>query len=395
MRGIIYSINILGMGHLINMMHLCRGFLEFGKIDFIHGGRPIFVQIKSPNFHSIKLLYDPVVSINIFDLADYYKKHKDQFISMFAKRRETLFEHIKGHYDFVIIEQVPFSKQLYNNEVTWIIQKVKAENPHALIIGSQRGIVKSLSRKLSRERFNEFQRIILQTEIQAVKFINRFYDKVLIHSDPNIIKLDETFESVLSIQQKLIYTGFITDPTFVKKKIKIKKRVIIFLNSLCDVIHFFHFILQTAPRFPDYDFLFIKTTSESFDRFEKKVNELAYPNVRITPVLNNFVEELSISSLAITGSGTTILSLYQSGVPAIVYPTGELSDQWVYAEKFAEKGLVTIITSKDITPDRLFYIIKNTLKEPRPKSQYPINIDGVKNSVRIINKLVSDKAKTR
>lgn len=385
MRGIIYCINTSGVGHFMSMVKLCQGLKEFSQLDLIQGGQTVNMNINCPKINVISLPY-------YINLNDIKYENKSKILNFLKKRREYLIKNIKGKYDFAIIEQVPFSKHLFCNEVLGLIRYIRLANPWALIFCSQRGFVHKIQ-----EPMNSFKRnLMLCSEKRSVNYINANYNHLLIHSDPQIIRLEDSFFLADDIRVELTYTGFISNPEFVKRKKERKKQIIVFLGSV--IYHPNYMLLKKLiaiiPRFPDYLFIFIRGSlwpdfiTEQLTKIEK---EGLFENFLSLPFVRNFEECLEESSLAITSSGTTIVSLYQAQVPSIVLPIFDDIDQYLFSKRFEEKGIVTTLDPDTVSEDTLVEAISDKLSTPYTPPSCSVDIDGVKNTSNIVFQLTKNK----
>ena len=50
-------------------------------------------------------------------------------------------------------------------------------------------------------------------EDKVVDILNRYFDAILVHADPNLVKLDETFTRIEDITIPIVYTGYVTPTT--------------------------------------------------------------------------------------------------------------------------------------------------------------------------------------
>ena len=211
----------------------------------------------------------------------------------------------------------------------------------------------------------------------------------LVHSDPHILSLEATFDKTPEIQQMLIYTGYVAESSS-HQPTERQKRIVISMGSYQIGEEFVRNLISAAPHFSDYTFLFIMgpNTSPSI-RGKLEESEKTIKNVQSSPFVSNFQDILCQSSLCFSlGGYNTLVDLVQTKTPGIVYcyERGRNKEQFIRAEKFAEKHLVRLISANDLTARNLQKIISEALAAPYPKAT--INLEGADNTADALMRLL-------
>lgn len=347
MRGIIYSLNLYGVGHIKRMLLLSEGFLENGDtITFLQGGQDVGLSINYPQFEHIIL--------------------KDSK----SKRLEQI-QNLSTPYDFIIIEQIPFSKLSWFDEVLALIEP----NPKALVVCSHKGTM----RATGENRLDE--------EKHTLALLEKYFDTVLVHSDPKLITLDDSFSYTKQIADRVHYTGFISkhgnqydEPEQREKNIVVTTgagdKGLKLLKAIASIIH----------HFPEYRFMIIagpmmsNQTKSQLQSLQEK-----HANMIVIDFVADFEKLLLRSSLLISLAGFTLISAYATRIPTISFPASNSENQQVVAEKFAEIPSIKFVTESDLNPKTFQEIINDTLLSP-PPSTYSLNIDGVTQTVQFIKR---------
>ena len=117
-----------------------------------------------------------------------------------AARKEQLFAHFqKNRPDIFITELYPFGRKAFRFELDPLLKAIRDGSlPSCSCYCSVRDIL--VEKKTGREKFEQ----------RAVQTVNSYFNGVLIHADPEIITLDETFSRMADIRVPLHYTGFVT-----------------------------------------------------------------------------------------------------------------------------------------------------------------------------------------
>lgn len=103
------------------------------------------------------------------------------------------------HFDILVVEYFPFSKQFLSKEIEYIISFFKTsyrKNP--IIVVSVRDFVTidgGFDRKV------------------AHAFLDKYCDHIMVHSDPRYARLEDSYGDISPFAKKLYYTGLVVDPT--------------------------------------------------------------------------------------------------------------------------------------------------------------------------------------
>lgn len=110
----------------------------------------------------------------------------------------------------VLSEFWPFDRLASDTEMLSLLQYPVLKTEHTIKIVSIRDVLDTEGGVTS-DYFDKDARS--QKDIRAAEIINDHFDAVLVHGDPNFIKLDDTFGQVAAIKKPIIYTGYVlSDP---------------------------------------------------------------------------------------------------------------------------------------------------------------------------------------
>ncbi|MEM1282403.1 MAG: glycosyltransferase [Chlamydiota bacterium] len=388
MRGLIYCVHLYGIGHLKRMLSLAEGLVEDCEITLIQAGRNEKVTFLHPNFRHIGI---PLPRSMIPFITN---NEAASFEKLMKIRRRQLFTvmDFSRHYDFFITEQIPFTKLAFLCEAYSIMNALKIKNPNLAMISSNKGGAPFNEPGKSRSQPRKDEQLLKTLWESTLKELRANYDKVLVHVDPQITTLDETFVYFDEIREMVEYTGYIypCSEKFASSK-KRKKEILITTGSGIKGVPLLLSLLNVVPNIPEYNFQFVITPEMNRDFVELLHRESEkLSNMQIVSFLDNFDEKLRESSLAITLAGSTLINLYATSTPALVYRDLFDRGQVVQGQKFADHGIVNLINEQDLSPDKLKNLILETLQNP-PKSDIDLNIAGVENSKQAIMKTVQEK----
>lgn len=357
--GLYYCQYLVGIGHLVRSLNICRSLVKKFEVDFLLGGHDVDLTIDSPHFHLLNL---PPLGIShpYEDPSEFETVSKIQLVE-----RLKYIEALTTPYSFLVTEIFPFSKWRFKEEIEALIVKLKTLNPDCLIACSLR---------------DSFPSHPPEFDQQVLDFINRFYDVVFVHSDPRVYKLEESFSLADRLHDKVVYTGFIVRQDGDFQKNRRKKRIVVSLGSGSFGEELMYAVLNVAKFFPDYQFIFIlgpKASETVHLELECLINN-STPNVKVIPFVDNFPEYLSQSALSISLGGYTIMDIVSTKTPAIVYPS-TFYDQYVRALKFSGFGFLKIITKENLDPNSLKEVINSALH--MPPSSFDIDMSGAETTM--------------
>jgi len=385
-RGVVYCIHLVGVGHMKRMLMLCEGLLEFAHITFIQGGMEVGLTLDHPNFQHIKLPFVPeLLNVNF----DKDKEAKMEVLRCMKIRKKVLFHHFNKmeKHDFVITEQIPFSKLMWLNETLSITKAIKELNPKANIICSHKGVTREDREFLSPDYVRRFT----NGDVIIAKILLVYYDQILVHTDPKLVPLDENFYFMDSIKEKVHYTGFISKLTERLPPVEHQnKEILVTIGAGIKYGLFMEVLLKAIPYIDDYTFTVVKgpmmtkAQKTKLDKAAKKIK-----NLKVVEFLDNLNDKLRQCSLAITMAGFTLINLYATRTPALVIPDLQEGSQTNLARKFNDNNFIRSIKVDDLTVKKLIRHIKEVTENP-PEPSFEIDINGIENSKKIIKQLLRD-----
>jgi len=200
---IIYCQHVLGLGHFFRTLEIARAMETFDVILVTGGGR---VEVRLPDHVRHVKLPGLMMDKNFTGLYSLDPKKSVEDVKL--ERKKQLLDLVKNENpDFFLIELYPFGRRAFRFELIPALNFIKDNHRmNCKVVCSMRDILV--------ERKNK-----LKYESGVIDALNNWFDAVLVHSDPQLIKLDSTFSKLDKIKIPLVYTGFVT-PVPDKKKVK-------------------------------------------------------------------------------------------------------------------------------------------------------------------------------
>lgn len=380
MRIILYCQHVLGVGHFFRSLEICRS-LAGHEVILVTGGPPVDAPLP-PHVRNVclpGLMMDPDFSrlypTETGRSLDKTKVDRQRILfGLFQKERPELF----------VLELYPFGRKAFRFEIDPILSAIRSgELPTCRVICSLRDI---LVEKKDREKY----------ESRVRDTLNRYFDAVLVHADPHLITLEETFASTVDIDIPIVYTGFVAqqpDPNSrirFRKKLGIDKEALLILASagggnvgaslLKAVLDAFQRIKMNRALY-----LYVFTGPYMDDGQFNRLADRAGGNIRVARFTSDFLSYLSAADLSVSMAGyNTSMDILSTGVPALVWPFPQNREQLLRASRFEERGWLTCLKDRDLQPAILAERLSRILAEEKTGSRTIPDLNGAANTVRYL-----------
>lgn len=195
---LLYCQHSLGMGHLMRSLALTRALAEHFQVTFVSGGRlPRTIRL-DPEVRVVPL---PPVGLDASGALVSHDRRRSLDHAL-AERRRILFDTWRAVApQVVLVELFPFGRRKFRAELEPILEGAReaaVSGPRAIVACSLRDIL--VGREAQREH-----------DQRAADLLARYFDAVLVHSDPAFARLEESLSSGVEIPVPLFYTGFVHD----------------------------------------------------------------------------------------------------------------------------------------------------------------------------------------
>jgi predicted glycosyltransferase len=192
-----YCQHVLGVGHLHRSLEICRLLAEQNNLTLISGGPE---TVLSPTTFSLLNLPGLQMDREFKNLTPCDTAMDLDHVK--ATRKEQLFEHFQTFQpDIFITELYPFGRKAFRFELDPVLSGTKDGSlPPCRIYCSVRDIL--VEKTSGRQKYED----------RVIDTLNTFFDGLLIHADPKVIRLEETFKRLSEITIPQEYTGFICPP---------------------------------------------------------------------------------------------------------------------------------------------------------------------------------------
>ncbi|MFH2218608.1 MAG: glycosyltransferase [Pseudomonadota bacterium] len=377
MKIVLYCQHVLGIGHFFRTLELARAFAEHDVI-LVSGGPRIETPVPA---HVRELRLPPLMMGRNF--SNLYSGEQDSDVKdVKAKRRKLLFSLFENESpDLLIVELYPFGRKKFRFEIDPVIEGIRNGNlPECRVICSLRDVL------VEKDRAEKYEARVIET-------VNCFFDALLIHADPELIRLDETFSRTKDISIPMIYTGFVTPKPEPGARERLRNQIGVGKDEVLVVASagggnvggaLLEGVLDAFGRIDTGKTLHLHMFSgpfmddASFDRLKARSSK----NIRVFRFTPDFLSYLSAADLSVSMAGyNTCMNVLAAGVPALVWPFSANREQRYRAERLARPGCMEVLGDDDIKPQRLSALMNRAISRTG-RFRGRIDLDGAANTVK-------------
>lgn len=377
MRIVYYCQHVLGVGHFHRSLEICKALARNHETHMILGGPKVelhdstigYFQLPGlemdKNFQNLRPC-DPTLS-----LEQVKKDRSDQLFSFISSLSPDIF----------IIELYPFGRKAFRFELDPVLQGIKVGSlPSCLVFCSLRDIL------VEREDQEKFEKRVLAT-------FNNYFHGLLIHADDELMSLETTFSRASELIPPVRYTGYVTPRSRLMGRQQKRKELGLHPNDRLIVVsigggNVGHELLEAClDAFGHINqknyFLQIFTGPYSENSLLEHLKENTCSRVTITRFTNNFSNWLAAADLSVSMAGyNTCMNVLAEGVPALLYPFNQNSEQRMRAEKLLSHHALHLLAPQELHPTSLALLMVTYANSPRFTTT--INLSGAANTVQIL-----------
>jgi predicted glycosyltransferase len=381
-RLLFYCQYTFGIGNFVRSLEIVRGLIPEFYICFVNGGS-IISGVDIPN--EIELVNLPAVRLNpefqelqVVDSAYTLEELQD------LRQAELLRVFDQFQPDAVMIDFFPCGEQQFPYELLPLLEYAKIQG--AKVICSLQDVVAT-----QRDRIKYEEKVCAQ--------MNRYFDLLLVHSDPQFQHLTETFSKVDDLNCEVRFTGYVVQPQperIVELPDLIPHRPLIlvsvgggdFGHELLDCV------VESLPILslfiPHQILMFVGPLMPEWKLLELQTIVATVSNIHIdryTPHFLNYMEQAALS-ISLAGYNTT-MNILTTGVRSLLCPSmgNDAQEQSMRAQKLVHSGIADLLQPEDLVPSRFVPKVITCLKK-QPHRQ-PLNCAGVERTATELKQLLN------
>ncbi len=388
MKILIYCQHVLGLGHYFRTLEICRA-LDRHDIVMIAGGPPVDAVLP-PNLREIRL---PPLMMDQDFRSLLTETGKTSVDTVKKDRRQLLFKLYKQQCpEVLLVELYPFGRRSFAFEIDPVLKGIRrGVLKPALVVCSLRDI-------LVRRKRN-YQAVY---ERRVVDALNQYFDALMVHADPTLLTLDQTFGRTPDIAIPVVYTGFVTPPPPVDARRRIRARlglkaadklIVASLGGGKVGEQLLTAVIAAYPqmRRPTGTRLLVFTGPFMDPDTYAQLASGSSERVQIKRFASDFISYLAAADLSVSMGGyNTCMNILAARTPALVWPFSQNWEQRIRAERLADIGAMRILENADLAPPRLAAIMDRMLSASA-RTEPRADLDGAAATARWIEKRIAQE----
>jgi predicted glycosyltransferase len=386
-RVLFYCQSLLGIGHFIRSRQILFALRDFDVL-FVYGGE--FV----PDFDLpawVEAVYLPALRSDASFEQLYVVDNHHSLPEAQARRKEALLAAFDRFApDVLLIELFPFGRWKFNFELLPLLDRARSTRPDIKIVCSLRDI---LVRRPDQGRY----------EAEVCALMNRYFDLLLIHADPRLQRLEETFGCVTGLNCAIRYTGYVgqtevrpeqgqTEVCPVTKDCPTllvsagggrvgHELIVCALDAEKRLAGRSRLRILAGPHMPD----------EQFQDLEERIAGRSH--ITLQRHTTQFLNLLRHADLSISMAGyNTCMDILSAGVRALVWPftEHENGEQTLRARKLEQLGYVSVLDPARLDPDYLAAEITRCLSLPARPPSVALDLQGAPRTAELLAALLHE-----
>lgn len=381
-----YCQHAMGMGHLVRSLALAEALSESFRVVLLNGGElPSHLtlprSIELINLPPLRLANGQLTSCDTrYSLAQAQDARLGRILSSFRRLRPEV----------LLTELYPFGRKKFEFELLPLLEEATTQSNFApLIVCSLRDIL--VSSRSNQQKHEE----------RVASIANRWFDAILVHSDPAFARLQESFESRTALSSSVHHTGFVVGNR--QKPARDRSRSGPILVSAGGGHYGFQLLssaIEAHALLAESERVTMKVVAGPFlpeaQWTDLRMAADGRRGVTLVRSVPDLYSELCEARASISQCGyNTAMEIVQAQIPALVVPfaAGGEDEQLKRARRLETLGAMRVLEEKQLSPVRLADEIRNLIAfEPRPTH---LKFDGARRSTEIVRELVDRRRFTQ
>lgn len=369
-RILIYVQHLLGIGHVRRMVLVANALHAAGaSVTFVTGGAPIPHMRPAPGIRVVQLPAISAADIEFSGLVDEQGEPVDDWLKQ--QRGDLLVNTVTDcQPDIALVEMFPFGRRQMRFELVPMLDALQAMSPRPEIVSSVRDII-----NLRPHRVEE-----------TLNWLNRYFDQVVVHSDPTLFRLEDSFPEIDQFKGGIAYSGYIT-PEHMEDAAPAgidNGQILVSAGGGAVGEQLFELAARVAPQFPNHLWRFRhgrKTSPATLAHWRRLA-----PDAIFEPVAADFLQHLNTAALSISQAGyNTVCDLFATQCRSVLIPFagGSETEQTRRCERLKGRGF--LMSEANASPAQLAETVEHALQAP-PPDVAELQLGGASETARILLK---------
>lgn len=379
MNILIVVTHLLGTGHLSRALTLGRAFGNAGhSVTVASGGMPA----PQLDHAAVALLQLPPIRSDGTNFTRLLERTGHVAgPDLFAARRAALTGALAPIPDVLITELFPFGRRVLAEEFLSLLQAASALPRRPVILASIRDILAPPSKPSKARRADEI--------------IDRYYDGVLVHSDPRGTPLEQSWPVSDALRAKLHYTGYVAATAAGPHPDRTGAgEVLVSAGGGTVGTSLFETAIDAARLMPSRRWRLLVGGGDAGSRIAALQQRRPPEGMTIEPARADFRQMLHhvAASVSMCGYNTT-LDLLQAGTRSVLVPfdDGQEVEQSLRAQSLDHLPGMQVLRNSQLSPRALCDALDRVIADP-PRSETTLGFDGAARAVALAWQMAQARA---
>jgi predicted glycosyltransferase len=373
--------HLLGSGHLRRAAAIAAALAEHGfDVTLLSGGMPV-QGIDVGGARLVQLPPTRAADERFRTLLDAEGRPVDD--AWRAARRDALLAHFEAFRpDALITELFPLGRRVLRFELVPLLEAARRRAAPPLILSSVRDVLAGGS------------------DDKIADMVTRarsFYDRILVHGDPALLKLSASFPED-RIADRVVYTGYVTSQAAVAPpEDDGRDEIIVSIGGGAVGARLLRAALAarsiSAERHRSWRLL-VGPNLPAADQDD--LSRSTGPGCVIEPARGDFPGLLARCHVSVSQAGyNTVMDVLIARARAVLVPFAAAAEteQTVRAAALAQRGWAAVLEESNLTPERLADAIDRAAAMPRPDPA-TLRRDGANETARLIGAWLAQRSAT-
>lgn len=371
--------HFIGVGHQRRMAAIARALSSLGiPVCYVSGGMPVtdldigsslFIQL--PPVRAVDARYENFVDETGEPVSEIWRQRRLE---------KLLYTFDAFSPSVLIVETYPFGRSFLDFELRPLLARSKSGEDPTVNFCSIRDILEP--------------KIHPQRNIATVDKINRWFDGVLVHSDPNLVGLEESFPLCEKIRDKIQYTGYIVDLDGVPVCVKRIDEILVSIGGGNAGEKLVRTAIAAAklPRADQWHWRCL-VSPHLVRRGELLEHNQSCKHLTVEPNRKDFTKLLSRCAVSIQQAGyNTVVESLVLGTPCVLIPFSDWGEkeQTIRAEAVAKISSILSFHVEEVTPVVLLESVEQ-LCGRESSGEIAMQVDGAKYTAEVISAVIAKK----